>query len=203
MFRAGIAATAIAIAAAIPLMAAASASASPAPQQVRAATFITDRPDGGNAGYWADDTMERSLVITRTGGTTGDWTFKATLTDDGAFTTIKGALAPNQAPQYAGETERSAVTGLMTGYADFTFTASKLPSSSLVPRFENDHGNVPADDTSTWYMLAFPAGTSFGGTGIGNWGWTYFAFTPRGLQFWSDAYNNNYGDSAGDGQITG
>jgi len=147
--------------------------------------------------------MNRTLIITKTGGTTGDWTFKATLTDDGAFTSIKGAQVPNQAAPYTGGTIRSAVTGLMTGYADFTFTASKLPSSSLVPRFENDHGNVPADDTSTWYELAFPAHTTFGGTGIGNWGWTYFAFTPRGLEYWADTASNGYGDLAGDGQITG
>jgi hypothetical protein len=199
-----IAATVLAAAVPVTLLASAgAASASPAPQQVRAATFITDRPDGGNAGYWADDTMNRTLVITRTGGTTGDWTFKATLTDDGAFTTIKGAQVPNQAAPWTGETIRSAVTGLMTGYANFTFTASKLPSSSLVPRFENDHGNVPADDTSTWYMLAFPAGTTFGGAGIGNWGWTYLTFTRTGLQFWADTAANGYGDLAGDGQITG
>ena len=91
----------------------------------------------------------------------------------------------------------------MQGSADFTFTASTLPSSSLVPRTENDHGLVPADSTSLWYELAFPAGTTFGGTGIGNWGWTYFAFTPSGPQFWADTSSNSDGDVAGDGQITG
>ena len=186
---------------------AASASVHSVPQpQVRAVTFVTDRPDGGNGSpdpYWADDTMTRTLVITRTGGTPGDYTYTATLTDEGEFVTIKGAQAPNQAPSYAGEVIRSRSAGIIQGYADFAFTASTLPSSSLVPKAENDHGTVPADSTSTWYELAFPAGTVFGGPGIGNWGWTYFAITPHGLQFWTDDWNNNYGDSAGDGQITG
>jgi hypothetical protein len=191
---------------AMPMATAAAASASPVPQQTRAVTFVTDRPDGGNGSpdpYWADDTMTRTLVITRTGGTPGDYTFSATLADEGEFITIKGAQAPNQAPSYAGEVIRSRSAGIIQGYADFTFTASTLPDVALVPKAENDHGNVPADSTSTWYELAFSPGTVFGGAGIGNWGWTYFAITPHGLQFWSDAYNNNYGDSAGDGQITG
>lgn len=203
MSRARTAAAVLAVAAAIPLVTAASASASPVPQQVRATTFITDRPDGGNAGYWADDTMIRSLVITRTGGVPGAYTFTARLTDTGAFTTIKGALAPDQGAPYTGQVERSEVTGLMQGYAQFSFTASTLPSSSLVPRSENDHGNVPADSTSTWYELAFHAGTVFGGAGIGDWSWSYLAFTRTGLQVWIDGWNNGYGDVAGDGQITG
>ena len=176
----------------------------PQPPTVRAVTYVTDRPDGGNAGYWADDTMTRTLVITRTGGSAGAYTYTATLEDQGTFRTITGALAPNQGGSYAGETEKAAVTGDIIGSADFTFTASTLPSASLVPGTENDHGLVPADSTSTWYELAFPAGTVFGGPGIGAWGWYYVVLTPHdGLQIWSDTSANGYGDLAGDGQITG
>ena len=110
---------------------AASASVHSVPQpQVRAVTFVTDRPDGGNGSpdpYWADDTMTRTLVITRTGGTPGAYTYTATLTDEGEFITIKGAQAPNQAPSYAGEVIRSRSAGIIQGYADFSFTASTLP----------------------------------------------------------------------------
>jgi hypothetical protein len=176
----------------------------PQPPATRAVTYITDRPDGGNAGYWADDTMTRTLVITETGGSAGDYKFTATLEDQGSFRTIPGALAPDQGGSYAGETERAAVTGEIIGSADFTFTASTLPSSSLVPGYENDHGLTPADDTSAWYELAFPAGTVFGGSGIGTWGWYYVVLTPHdGLQIWSDTSSNADGDAAGDGQITG
>lgn len=179
------------------------ASASPQPPKVtEAVTYIQDRPDSGNGGYWADDTMARILTITQTGGSPGAWKFTARLTDEGSFTTIKGALAPNQGGSYAGQTEKASVTGILNGSADFAFTASNLPTAR-VPAFENDHGNVPSDSTSTWYELAFPAGTIFGGPGIGNWGWTYFTLTPKNGQYWADTSGNGYGDLAGDGQITG
>ena len=71
------------------------ANASPHPV-TQAQTHITDRPDGGNGGDWADDTMTRSIAITRTGGMAGAYTYTAKLTDTGSFTTIKGALTPNQ-----------------------------------------------------------------------------------------------------------
>lgn len=187
----------------------------PAPSLVLALTHLTDRPDGGNGNpdpYWADDTFTRTLLIIRTGGSAGDYTFTAVIADTGTFTTIKGEQAPNQGPGYAGDVIKSKVTGTMTGYADFTFTASALPAASLVPASENDRGNVPADDTSTWYELAFPADTTFGGDGIGAWSWTYGVtvttavgrvFTSTQHQQWTDALSNGYGDLSGDGQITG
>ena len=73
---------------------------------------------------------------------------------------------------------KSAVTGPMEGYADFTFTATALPGSLPnlgVVSHEDDHGLVPADSTSAWYKLAFPVGTTFGGAGIGDWSWRYDA----------------------------
>ena len=181
----------------------------PLPHTVTAVTMLTDRPDSGNGSpdpYWADDTFLRTLTITRTGGTPGDWTFTATLADTGSFTTVKGAQTPNQAPPWTGDTIRAAVTGSMTGYADFSFTASNLPSTALnagVARAENDHGAVPADSTSTWYELAFPAGTVFGGAGIGDWSWTYNVFAWPTFQVWTDAWDNGYGDLTRDSNITG
>jgi hypothetical protein len=207
-----------AIATAALLASAGAASAMPTPiagpHPVQAHTLVTDRPDGGNGSpdpYWADDSFIRSLAITLTGGTAGDYTYTASLADFGTFTTIPGKQAPNQGPGYAGDLIKSRVTGIMTGYADFSFTASSLPDASLVPASENDHGQVPADDTSTWYELAFPAGTTFGGAGIGPWSWTYDAvvktvekgFPRLTPQQWTDSMDNGYGDLAGDGQITG
>ena len=209
----------------------------PSPAPVTAVTHLTDLPDGGNGSpspYWADDTLTRVLSITQTGGTAGAYTFTAKLTDTGTFKAIKGAQTPNQGPGYAGDVVKSSVTGPMSGYADFTFTASELPSAAPnagVPGFENDHGLVPTDSTSTWYELAFPAGTTFGGAGIGVWSWKYDA-TVKTVTFrtvwvwervhhrwvrvkvlvpvvhvthqeWTDASTNGAGDLAGDGNISG
>ena len=217
----------IPVAAAAVAATAGAAHAAPQPVTVHAQTSVTDRPDGGNGGTWADDTMTRSLTITRTGGAPGAYTFKASLTDKGSFTTIKGALTPNQGGSYAGDTIKSKVTGTLKGSADFSFTASSLPASGFnagVPVTENDHGLDPSDSTSTWYELAFPAGTTFGGAGIGAWSWSYnvtvteavtirVCATPRLCwsttvnrpvkQQWTDGWDNNYGDDPTDGNITG
>jgi hypothetical protein len=206
MLKTRLAAIASAAAAAL-LASAGAASAMPTPisgpHAVQAHTLVTGRPDGGNGSpdpYWADDSFDRSITITLTGGTTGHYTYTASLADIGMFTTIKGAQAPNQGGHYAGDVIESSVTGFMTGWADFSFTASSLPDAALVPASENDHGQVPADDTSTWYELAFPAHTVFGGAGIGDWAWGYATLAH---QQWADTLDNGYGDLAGDGQITG
>jgi hypothetical protein len=221
--------TVLAATAAAGIALAGTASASPQPS-VHAVTHITDRPDGGNGSpdpYWADDSMARSITITLTGGTPGAYTFTAKLKDKGTFTTIKGKETPNQSGSYAGETIKSKVTGKMTGYADFSFTASALPSSAPnagVPALENDHGGTGGPGTPTWYEQAFPAGTTFGGAGLGAWSWTYkvtvttvtsqqVCLAPHfcwpvpvvhvSHQQWVDALNNNYGDDVADGNITG
>jgi hypothetical protein len=225
--------TTAAFAAAVSLLATAgAASAAPAVHQPawHASTKVTDRPDGGNGSpqWWADDTMTRTLKITETGGTAGHWTFDAKLTDDGTFTTRKGAQTPNQGPGYAGDTIKSKVTGTMTGTVDYSFTATSLPSSARnlgVPAGETDHGNPTLGfSTPIWYEQAFPSGTTFGGAGIGHWSWTYkVAVTgPVTLKVcvtahlcwsttvnrtvheqWIDAWDNNYGDDATDGNIAG
>jgi hypothetical protein len=218
-----------ALAAGTLLATAGAASAAPAAHQPawHASTKVTDRPDGGNGGDWADDSMTRTLVITRTGGSAGAYTYTAKLTDTGSFTTIKGTLTPNQGAPYTGDVIKSKVTGTMTGYDTFTFTASSLPSggpNAGVPAKENDHGNAPADSTSTWYELAFPSTTTFSSATESPWSWTYkVAVTgPVTLKVcvsahlcwsttvnrtvheqWIDAWDNNYGDNATDGNITG
>ena len=93
--RARIAFTVLAAGAAL-AAAAGTASATPHQPSVHATTRVTDRPDGGNGGVWADDTFRRSITITLTGGGPGAYTFTAQLTDRGSFKTIKGALTPNQ-----------------------------------------------------------------------------------------------------------
>jgi hypothetical protein len=224
--RARIAIVSLAAGAAL-LASAGAASAAPHQPTVHASTTVKDRPDGGNGGTWAGDSMTRGITITLTGGTPGAYTYTAELTDKGAFTTIKGALTPNQGGSYAGDTIKSKVTGRLRGYAEFSFTASSLPSAGPnagVPASENDHGNPPVNSTSAWYKLAFPSGTTFGGAGIGNWSWTYKATVTtttsrqvclfRGFCFplpvvqvshqqWIDAWNNGDGNLVPDGNVTG
>lgn len=174
------------------------------PGSLIARTSVTDRPDGGNGTpdpYWADDTFTRTLTITRTGGSQGDYSYTAVVSDTGTFRTIKGELTPNQGGSYVGKRITKAVAGQMEGYEDFTFTASSLPSSSPnlgVVTSENDYGSIPADSTSTWYELAFPSTDTFGGGDTG-WSWSYTA----GHQHWVDALSNGYGDEPQDGNISG
>ena len=183
---------------------------------MNATTIIKDRPDGGNGSpdpYWADDYFTRHLTISLTGGTPGAYTYTAAIDDTaGTFVAIKEKQTPNQGAPYTGDVIQSAVTGTMNGYADYSFTASSLPSTAPgygVPAFENDGGNPPVNSTSAWYELAFPHGTVFGGAGIGAWSWTYGAnvalrvFPFVSHQQWVDAWDNGYGDLPGDGNITG
>lgn len=183
----------LAVMAAVPAVLALGATAASAHVLPHTQTRITDRPDGGNGSppYWADDNFTRDLVITPAAGNPATCTvstpcsYTAVLTDNGTFTTIKGEQTPNQGPGYTGDVIESRVTGTMTGYADFSFTATSAPSTAPnqgVPVYVNDHNTAPSGvtlgtdaGTSGWYELAFPSGTAFGGTGIGDWSWKYDA----------------------------
>ncbi len=124
----------------------------PAPA-VHARTLLTGHPDSGGNGNWATDTMVRDLTITRTGGHPGDYTFRATVRDTGGFRTDRGAYTPNQGAPYTGDKIRGQVSGRLAGQADYTFTASRLPSTSRnagVPGVVR--GPVSGDrTTSLWY----------------------------------------------------
>ena len=165
---------------------------------------LVNRPDGGGAGdTWALDNMHRTMTLTLIGQDGSQYKYVATIHDTGTFTTVTGALAPNQGGKYAGTAEQASKTGVMSGYADFSFDASSLPSLGVanlgvLTTVQPDQG-----DTATWYEQAFPSGTSFTGPGIGNWGWDYHL----GSQHWADTYANNDGQAtaaapSADGNIT-
>ena len=164
---------------------------------------------------WAYDNFTRTLTIRLTGSTgTGASTvyyYSAHYTDKGTFKTVNGALTPNQSGLYAGETENGSVTGTITGGEQYSFTATSLPNMKLVPA-------SPAPDmgsTDAWYNLAFPAGTTFGGAGLGNWGWHYNGPVVVTLdssgkhviathhERWSETASNNNGQLAQAGNING
>lgn len=189
---------------------AASASAAVAPA-VTASTQLSNRGDSGGNGNWATDAMTRRLVITQTGQTGGIRSFSATVTDTGRFTTIPHAYTPNQGGADLGLKIAELLRGAFTGKASYSFTANASPQASLVPRAESGTPSSGPPTTSLWYEQAFPAGTTFGGTGITTWGWNYTAavvnFLRSGfslcIQKWSDASTNNGGQDANSGNITG
>lgn len=171
------------------------------PAVVTASTHITGRPDSGGNGNWAADSMTRTLKVTSLGG--GSYT--ATVTDSaGSFATVRGDFVPNQAAN-PGARFSQVIRGSFTGTASFAFTASQVPSATLVPRRATGTGPT---DTSDWYKLAFPAGTVFGGTGIlDSWGWSYttklgcltvIGGSPAAVtQTWRDFAGNGGGQGPG------
>lgn len=171
-------------------------------------TALTDRPDSGGNGNWAYDEMTRQLSITET----GPGTYTATVTDVAAsFVAIDGAYTPNQGCSHcAGETIGGSPSGSFSGGASYSFTADSLPTEAKnlgVPASESGAPGDFAETTSGWYEQAFPAGTVFGGAGIGNWGWNYSAtvgqFPFVSVQTWADTSANGDGQLPADGNISG
>jgi hypothetical protein len=221
---AAVAATVAAAASGAGVFAATAASAATAgsavvqPTAVRSYTAIshlTNRPDSGGNGNWANDDMHRTLTIRLLGSTgTGSSTvyyYSASVKDVGTFKTIDGAYTPNQGAPFTGQVENGSVPGTLRGSASYSFTANALPNVALVPA----HVDGSADSTSTWYELAFPKGTTFGGAGIGNWGWRYNGPVVVTLdstgkhvlsvshERWADTASNDAGQLAADGNIDG
>jgi hypothetical protein len=155
----------------------ADATSKPKPFTLTTHTLLINRPDSGGGGNnWAKDNMLRTLVITQTAHntTTGVYSFTATLTDEGTFTTVAG-LTPNQGGPYAGKRELHVVTGRVNGYGTYAFTATRLPVAGDMPTTSNTATPAGDETTGKWYMQAFPHSTVFDANnpGIQHWIWTY------------------------------
>lgn len=201
------------LAAAAALMASAgAASASPhaTTTTYRATTVLTARPDSGNGGVWATDTIARTLTITVT-GTPGHYAGTATVGDTGTFTLAGGALTPNQSTPGTRITARPLVLfSQISGTAHYSFTSDSLPSSAPnlgVPASESGAPVTPQQGTSDWYAQAFPSSAVVSQGGITTWGWTYTAYVDSRnalrIQRWSDTSSNGDGNLRADGNITG
>jgi hypothetical protein len=191
----------------------------PAPTQHgswKATTKLSDRPDGGNGGDWADDYMTRVATIKLVGnettlsdcgaGATHCYAYTGTLSDKGTFVTIPHSLAPNQSTP--GVTEKSpAAHGTINGNATLTFYASSdHPNASGVPSNVNNHNTTPSGEgtTTNWVEQFFPNGTTFGGgPALTTWSWSYATTGLHPQQHWIDALNNGDGNLPADGNITG
>jgi hypothetical protein len=193
----------------------ADATTKPKPFTFTTHTVLINRPDSGGGGNnWAKDNALRTLVITETArnATTGVYSFKATLTDVGTFTTVPG-LTPNQGAPYTGMHELHVVTGKLSGYGTYTFTATRLPVIGNMPTHSSTPAPTGIETTSEWYKQAFPNGTVFdvGNPGIQDWIWTYTynqtaqvgATTVNLPEFWVDSAADGGGQLPADGNIDG
>lgn len=169
------------------------ASAAAGTWTIHAATAISDRPDSGDAGYWADDTFGRTawltfggeVALSFCGGSTPTghcYAFTGKVTDKGTFTTIAGQQSPG-AGSGGAVPIGVAATGPMTGYYSYSFYSSwKTAHASAVPATENDGGVVPTGrhTTGAWLEQFFGAGARFYVSGAlssslgttGRWGYT-------------------------------
>jgi hypothetical protein len=171
-----------------------------------ASTHVTTAAPG-NGGFWAGVSVTRTATVS--GGTPvprflcgpGAFTcfrYRATLQDHGVFQTFFNAFTPNQS--HPGRHIRGIVNGRVNGSATFaTFFASKIPSRFNVPLSFSG----PPSAIVTWPEEFFPVGTRFGGVHMSPWTFTYTAGTFCGLQIWTDASWNGFGDLHFDGNITG
>jgi hypothetical protein len=184
------------------------AMAAPQASTVTAFTVMNNHGDSGGGGnYWATDKLIRVLVIHRTGGSAGAYTFSATVSDSGSFTTTNGGLTPNQGAPFTGVHITATVPGTFSGGASYSFTASTLPRANLVPTQESGTATSGPRTTSLWYEQAFPSGTTFSGTGIlPTWSWMYTTDCKVGHvtthEHWTDAAPSG-GQLPADGNITG
>lgn len=176
----------------------------------RATTSLTNRPDSGNGGDWATDTIGRTLTITVT-GTPGHYTDTAVVGDTGTFVLIPGALAPNQsAPGVRISSRPSVLFTSISGTAHYSFTSDSLPSSAPnmgVPTSEDGAPVTPGQSTSSWYLQAFSPSAVVSPGGITTWEWDYTAYVNSHgalrIQQWADSSSNGDGNLPGDGNITG
>lgn len=179
----------------------ASGTAHAAPVTLTASTQVSNRPDGGHGGTWAYDDFTRTLTVTvaadQSSAPAGDTLYNATITDDGQFNAIVGALAPNQV--VPGVKITASVHGHMHGTYSITVTAPTADTlTGTVPATEDDNFSAPLVTTTNWPVQAFasPTGVSVAG---GAYNWTY----TRACEQWTDSSANGDGNLLGDGNITG
>lgn len=185
--------------------------ANAAPSSATAVTSISNRPDSGHGGVWAYDTVKRTATVTLQSPQPATSTFPAgvpltdqvyteTISDSGAFTTIPGALTPNQST--AALKVAHAVDGTLTGSYTLTVYAPSADTlTGTVPAAEDDQfSTLTAGFVSTgnWanQFFATPTDKIVGGA----YNWTY---TTGCNESWVDSSGNGDGNLPADGNITG
>jgi hypothetical protein len=169
------------------------------------ASTLSNRPDSGGGGNnWANDHMTRqSMVVYMGDQTAGTHTYQGSVSDTGTFSALAGELTPNQGAD-PGLKLGDSLGGTLYGRTGSGFTTDQWVSRGPGASYS---GSNPA--TGTWYELFFPAGTTFGGSGIDNdgpmqWAWSYASSKDDcgNIEHWVDASYSNSGQSATAGDIT-
>ncbi len=187
------------------------------PVRASAVTNVTNHPDSGVQGTWANDNFVRRATITLSdaapvsdcGGNSPCWRWIGKITDNGTFTTIAGAAPPR---------DQASLDQSLTGqFAGGTTTVRFFADSanirgSRVPRHVD--GAVSGRRTSTnWVEQFFPRGTVFnsaanpGGPDLGRWSWAYtLGFNannqcPNVAFRWVDSAVNGGGSRPADGNV--
>lgn len=179
----------------------AAASAAPV-TSVTAHTHVLNRPDGGHGGTWAYDTFTRTLTVTQnadqSSAPAGDTLYTATIADHGTFSTVGGALAPNQSTAGVKVTHNG-TKGSINGTYTLAVTAPTADGlTGTVPTAENDNFGTPVVTTGDWPKQAFATATGVSVNG-GAYSWVY----KTGCETWTDSSTNGDGNLAADGNITG
>ena len=184
-----------------------------------ATTRVTNNGDGGHSStspYWAIDNFDRTVTVklgtsvptSNCGTTTGHcYSYTATLHDQGTFTTIPRAAAPNQGG-FPGSTEaRRPAHGTIDGFAPITFYAtSNQPNGKFVAKAHDDGDVKPQSgpySTSGWVQQFFSGTTTVANVNFTSYKWTYQTTDVRPVQVWIDSSGNGDGNTTGDGNITG
>jgi hypothetical protein len=172
------------------------------PTTVTATTHITSRPDSGNGGVWAYDSVARVLTVTvaasQTGAPTGDTLYTATVMDSGGFSAVQGAGTPSQF--VPGSKVQHHVVGTLAGGLSYTVTAPTADTlTGVIPASEDDNFATPLNSTSNWPKLAFATPTGVTVTENNDWSWTY----KTSCETWVDSAANGDGNLSNDGNITG
>jgi hypothetical protein len=179
------------------------------PDTVTSVVSITNDPDSSSHGTWATDTITRTFTIVRhsaapladcsdaPSGNATCYYYTGTVADNGTFVTTAGAKSPN-----AGVTVNGILNGNLVGgtHVEFYADSDALQASSLSV-VNNSADTYDGTSSPLWYQSFFPAGSVVSGVNLPDWSWTYSA--PNTCEQWVDAYNNNGGSGATDGDITG
>jgi hypothetical protein len=165
---------------------------------------LTNRPDSGGQGNWANDNIGReSLVIYMGDATPGTHTYQGSVVDNGSFTALAGDFTPNQgATCCSNEKLGDSLGGSLYGLTAYSFTTDQWVSSG--PSASYSGAAVGPTITSNWYQLFFQGTkTTFGGTGElstgpNDWAWAYTSAPDRcgSVEHWLDAQFDNSGQTS-------
>jgi hypothetical protein len=188
----------------------AAAETPPAPECRTASTTLTNRPDQGFGGVWANDTFIRTVKFCETGPATRPATntlqiesatyrstYTATVTDEGAFTTVQDAKSPNKAVP---------ITAVTTGKMAGGFTATFKAKPGFVHYTHPLDGKTVTGDagpsTPDWVKAMWGDDEHFNGlTNMVAWHWSFWTCSDKlekATEHWTNA-----DPEVNEGDITG